>query len=245
MLNQFSRTQLMLGGEAMTKLRHSRVAVFGVGGVGGYAVEVLARSGVGEIHLYDNDIISITNVNRQIIALTTNVGLHKVDVAKERILAINPACKVEVFKMFYLPANADEVDLTQYDYVADCIDTITAKMELIRRCTRLNVPLISSMGAANKMNAMAFEVADFNKTRIDPLARALRKSLHRDGITYHFKTVFSTEKPLPTLDEPDCMEPTNKHYLPASNAWVPPAAGLLLGSEIVKDLINYNIAKER
>ena len=226
----FSRTRMMLGGAAMERLAACRVAVFGVGGVGGYAVEVLARSGVGAIDVIDNDQVDPTNVNRQIIAFTTNVGRDKVDVVRERILAINPACRVTTYKMFYLAANADAIALTQFDYVADCIDTVAAKMELIRRCTRLGVPIICCMGAARKLDATALRVADITKTMMDPLAKVLRKRLRREGIR-HFKCVYSPEPPC----EP--LEGESEERVPASNAWVPAAAGLLLGSEVVKDLI--------
>ena len=249
MQNQFSRTQMLLGRPAMDVLSASRVAVFGVGGVGGYAVEVLARSGVGAIDVFDSDRICITNVNRQIIALTTNIGRYKVDVSEERIHAINPLCIVTKHRMFYLVGNADEVDLSIYDYVVDCIDTVSAKMELIRRCKRLGVPIICSMGAANKLDATAFRVADITKTMMDPLAKVIRKRLRREGIN-HFKCVYSPEIPLePFADTEACCSAqdtcagkddcrsSNKSNVPASNAWVPAAAGLIVGGEVVKDLI--------
>ena len=224
---------MLLGDEAMQRLARCRVAVFGVGGVGGYAVEVLARSGVGAIDIYDNDTVAESNINRQVIALTHNVGRPKVEVAAERIATINPDCRVTPHAMFYLPANADEVDLTQYDFVLDCIDTVAAKMELIRRCTRLQVPLICSMGAAYKLDATAWCVGDSTKTINDPLARILRKRLRREGIN-HFKCVYSTE--LPRQVEPAEPERPGDKRPPASNAWVPAAAGLILGGEVVKDL---------
>ena len=233
MLNQFSRTEMLLGPAAMQRLRQCRVAVFGVGGVGGYAVEVLARSGVGAIDVIDNDRVTITNVNRQIIALTTNIGRLKVDLARERILQINPDCQVTTHAMFYLASNADQLDLSAYDYVVDCIDTVAAKMELIRRCKRLDVPIICSMGAANKLDATALRVADITKTMMDPLAKVLRKRLRREGIN-HFKCVYSTE--LPRQVEPAEPEHPGDKRPPASNAWVPAAAGLILGGEVVKDL---------
>lgn len=229
----FSRTEMLLGEAAMHRLAQSRVAVFGVGGVGGYAVEVLARSGVGFIDLYDNDTVAPSNINRQIIATTDVIGRPKVDVAAERIRAINPDCQVNTHQMFYLPANADEVDLTQYDYVIDCIDTVAAKMELIRRCVRQGVPLICSMGAAYKLDATAWRVGDIKQTLNDPLARILRKRLRREGIN-HFKCVYSTE--LPRQVEPAEPEHPGDKRPPASNAWVPAAAGLILGGEVVKDL---------
>ena len=193
---------MLLGKEAWLRLPECRVAVFGVGGVGGYVVEVLARSGVGKLDLYDNDVVSESNINRQIIATTSTIGRHKVDVAVERVRDINPACKVQGFKMFYVVANADEVDLSQYDYVVDCIDTVSAKMELVRRCTRLGVPIICSMGAANKLDASAFRVADISETDVDPLARIMRKKLRKEGIE-HFKCVFSKEQPREPLEACD------------------------------------------
>lgn len=241
----------MLGKASMERLAASRVAVFGVGGVGGYAVEVLARSGVGAIDVIDDDRICLTNVNRQIIALTTNIGRYKVDVAEERIHAINPRCKVVKHRMFYLVSNAHEMDLSVYDYVVDCIDTVSAKMELIRRCKKLDVPIISCMGAANKLDATAFRVADITKTIMDPLAKVIRKRLRREGIN-HFKCVYSAEVPRVPLDDESiscrfhCICPdknmrkcTERRNIPASNAWVPAAAGLIVGGEVVKDLIAH------
>lgn len=233
---QFTRTQMLLGAESMERLARSRVAVFGVGGVGGYVVEVLARSGVGAIDLIDNDVVSLSNVNRQIIALMTNVGRDKVDVAEERIHAINPACVVTKHKMFYVRDNAHELDLTVYDYVADCIDTVSAKMELVRRCKSLNIPLIVSMGAANKLDPTAFRVTDITKTMMDPLAKIMRKKLRREGIN-HFKCVCSDEKPLELVEQaPEGENPGTHHMVVASNAFVPAAAGIVLGGEIVKNL---------
>lgn len=249
MLNQFSRTQMLLGKPAIETLGRCRVAVFGVGGVGGYVVEVLARSGVGAMDLFDNDRVCITNVNRQILATVENVGKYKVDIAVERIHAINPQCKVNGYKMFYLVSNADEVDLSLYNYVVDCIDTVSAKMELVRRCKRLGVPIICSMGAANKLDATAFRVADISKTLNDPLARIMRKRLHKEGIN-HFKCVFSPELPIKPLgdnevsceynnicpDNDKCRN-TKRHSNPASNAFVPAAAGIILGGEVILDLV--------
>ena len=225
---------MLLGDAALERLSSCRVAVFGVGGVGGYAVEVLARSGVGAIDVVDNDQVALSNVNRQIIALTTNVGRYKVDVAEERILAINPACKVTKHRTFYLVSNADELDLSAFDYVVDCIDTVSAKMELVRQCKRLGVPLICCMGAAYKVDATAFRVSDITKTINDPLAKTIRKRLRREGIR-HFKCVCSTE--LPIQVEP--VEEGGKR-VPASNAWVPAAAGLVVGGEVVKDLVGLS-----
>lgn len=231
-----SRTRMLLGEKALLQLAKSRVAVFGVGGVGGYAVEVLARSGVGAIDLYDNDVVSPSNINRQIVATTSTIGRYKVDVAVERILDINPSCMARGFKMFYVVANADEVDLSQYDYVVDCIDTVSAKMELVRRCTRLGVPIICSMGAANKLDASAFCVADISETDVDPLARIMRKRLRKEGIE-HFKCVFSKEQPSKPLESCEDAD-QGKRPVPASNAWVPAAAGLVLGGEVILDLVS-------
>ncbi|MBQ2164029.1 MAG: tRNA threonylcarbamoyladenosine dehydratase, partial [Muribaculaceae bacterium] len=191
---------------------------------------------VGAIDLYDSDVVSPSNINRQIIATTSTVGRYKVDVAQERILDINPGCRVRGFKMFYVVANAGEVDLSQYDYVLDCIDTVSAKMELVRRCTRLGVPIICSMGAANKLDASAFSVADISQTDVDPLARIMRKRLRKEGIE-HFKCVFSKEQPRKPLAASGNAQ-AGKRPVPASNAWVPAAAGLVLGGEVVLDLVS-------
>ena len=231
MHDQFSRTRMQFGTPAMEVLAASRVAVFGIGGVGGYVVEALARSGIGAIDLIDNDVVTITNLNRQIVAFTSTLGQHKVDVAAARIRDINPQCQVHTHKIFYRVCNADELDLSVYDYVVDCIDTVSAKKELVRRCTRQGIPFICSMGAANKFNPMAFRVCDISKTKNDPLAKVLRKQLRREGIN-HFKCVCSDE--LPT----DPIEPVleNEQYVPASNAFVPAAAGLLIASQVIHDL---------
>ncbi len=246
----FARTRLLLGQDAMQKLQDSRVAVFGVGGVGGYAVEVLARSGVGHLTVIDNDRVDITNLNRQIIALHSTIGQQKVDVIEKRILDINPHCQVSKLAMFYLPDNADAIDLSVFDYVVDCIDTVSAKIELIRRCNQQGegaspIPIISSMGAANKMDPTAFRVADINDTKMDPLAKIIRKKLRKLGID-HLKVVYSEEPPLPyaeplqTTPSPEALqkqEGQGRRAIPASNAFVPAAAGLVIGGEVVKDLI--------
>ena len=244
MPHPFSRTQLLLGRQALQKLKDSHVAVFGVGGVGGYAVEVLARSGVGSITVVDNDRVEITNINRQIIALHSTIGQLKVDVIARRIADINPDCHVTALHTFYLPSNADEIDLSAYDYVVDCIDTVAAKLELIRRCYELHEHIISSMGAANKMDATAFRVADINQTQIDPLAKVIRKKLRKLGIE-SLKVVFSEETPLPYAEgetpplaqNDEQTEGNRKRMIPASNAFVPAAAGLIIGGEVVKDII--------
>lgn len=256
MQEQFSRTCMLLGQPAVETLMNSRVAVFGVGGVGGYVVEVLARSGVGTLDIIDNDCVSMSNINRQIIALHSTVGQLKVDVAEMRIMDINPQCKVNKYPMFYLPDNADSINLAEYDYVVDCIDTVTAKIELIKRCHSLGVPVISCMGAANKLDATAFRVADINKTKMDPLAKVIRKKMRELDIK-HLKVVYSEEQPLKPIvqsgymDENSSKSSTEDDYnindnqnsndtkrtVPASNAFVPAAAGLIAGGEVVKDLI--------
>lgn len=250
MQNQFSRTQLLMGKPAMDTLSGARVAVFGVGGVGGYVVEVLARSGVGELDIFDDDRVCLTNVNRQLHALISTVGKHKVDVAAERVHDINPRCIVHKYQMFYMPQNADSIDLTKYDYVADCIDTVTAKLELIKRCYALHIPLISSMGAANKLDTTGFRVTDIYKTRMDPLSKVIRKKLRKLNIP-KLKVVYSEEEPLKQIEDDNiscrfhCICPdkdmrkcTERRDIPASNAFVPAAAGLIVGGEIVKDLVN-------
>ena len=235
MQEQFARTQLLLGSEAMERLAHSSVAVFGIGGVGGHAVEVLARSGVGAITLIDSDRVSLTNVNRQIIALLSTVGDYKVDVAERRIHDINPDCRVTVCRQFYLPENADTIDLAAFDYVLDCVDTVKAKLELIRRCHALAVPIISSMGAANKLDPTAFRVADLEDTAVDPLARIIRKKLRKEGIC-HLKVVYSEEMPMEPAELSTEDLPEGRHTIPASNAFVPATAGLIMGGEVVKAL---------
>lgn len=243
-----SRTEMLLGTDAVEALRRARVIVFGVGGVGGYAVEVLARSGVGGIDLVDNDLVSLSNINRQVIALRSNVGQPKVEVARRRILDINPECNVRALQMFYLPEEASRIDLSQYSYVLDCIDTIKAKIDIATRCHELGVPYISSMGAANKMDATAFRVADISKTSMDPIAKIMRKKLRKIGID-HFKVVFSEEQPSRWADQQGSDDQSTQceaapakpnRPTPASNAFVPAAAGIVLASEVVKDITGYN-----
>ncbi len=232
-----TRTRMLMGEAALDALEGARVAVFGVGGVGGYVVEVLARSGVGELVLFDNDTVCESNINRQIIATRSSLGRPKVEVAAERVASINPECIVEARQMFYTPDNADKVDLAAFDYVVDCIDTVSAKLELIRRCHSLGVPIICSMGAANKMDASAFRVVDLFKTNIDPLAKVLRKQLRKTSDVRHVKVVCSEEVPMdPLPDEPATEQLATKKRIPASNAFVPAAAGLILGGEVVRDL---------
>jgi len=234
MKEQFSRTGLLLGEEAIENLQGSRVAVFGVGGVGGYVVEALARSGVGEFDLIDKDDVSVSNINRQIIATQSSVGKLKVDVMKERILDINPDAKVNVYPCFFLPENADEFDFTKYDYVVDAVDTVTAKLEIIMRCKADNVPVISSMGAGNKLDASAFRVADIYKTKVCPLAKVMRRELKKRGVD-KLKVVYSEEEAMkPRVSEEEI--PTGKHAIPGSVAFVPSVAGLIIAGEVIKDL---------
>ena len=232
MQNEFSRTELLLGEDAMARLRRSRVAIFGVGGVGGYAVEALARSGVGQLDLIDNDSVSITNINRQIIALHSTVGRLKVDVAAERIHDICPDIIVHRHPCFFLPETADQFDFSAYDYVIDCIDTISGKIEIILRCQAAGVPVISAMGAGNKLNPGLFQVADIYDTKVCPLARAMRSLLKKKGVK-KLKVVYSQEeaiKPREQIDE-------NGRILPGSLSFVPPVMGLMLAGEAIKDLI--------
>lgn len=225
---KFSRTEMLIGADALEKLKNSRVAVFGVGGVGSYVVEALARSGVGSLDLIDNDTVNITNINRQLIALHSTVGKFKVDCAKERILDINPCALVNVYKTFYLPDNADEFDFTQYDYIVDAIDTVTAKIDIICRAKKLGIPVISSMGTGNKLDPTLFEVTDIYKTEGCPLARVMRRELKARGVN-KLKVVFSKEKPRKCGEE-------NGKPIPASIAFVPSVAGLIIAGEVVKDL---------
>lgn len=230
----FSRFELLIGEEKLKQLQHQRIIVFGVGGVGGYVVEALVRSGIEHLTIVDNDEVSLTNLNRQIIATSKTIGKKKVQVMKERILSINPACHVETLEMFYLPKTADTIDLTQYDYVIDAIDTITAKIELALRCEKAHIPLISSMGTGNKMNPAMLEVTDIYKTSVCPLAKVMRRELKARKVK-HLKVVYSKEIPIkPSLSH----EQTNKRMVPGSNAFVPSSAGLLIASEVIKDLLS-------
>lgn len=241
MLNQFSRTALLIGPEAITKLQRSRVAIFGIGGVGGYVAEALARSGVGTFDLIDNDTVALTNLNRQIIATHATLGQPKVQVMAERIHAINPEAIVYVHQCFFLPENAHEFDFAQYDYVVDAVDTVAAKIAIIIAAKAAGVPVISSMGAGNKMDPGKFQVADIFKTSVDPLARVIRQEMKKRGVK-KLKVVYSTELPLTPLDaESEChAEAPQRRALPGSTAFTPSAAGLLLASEVVKDLIGWD-----
>lgn len=251
MLNQFSRTHLQFGAEGMEKLYHARVAVFGIGGVGGYTVEALARSGVGELDLIDDDRVCLTNVNRQILATRKTVGQYKVDVAEERILEINPKAIVHKYKTFYAPQTADQFDFTQYDYVVDAIDTVTGKLELVEQAQKAGVPIISSMGAGNKVDPTAFEVADIYETSVCPLARVMRRELKKRGID-KLKVVYSKEPPLTPIDDmtiscrTHCICPpgtarkcTQRRQVPGSNAFVPSVVGLIIAGEVVRDLSGF------
>lgn len=252
MLNQFSRTELVFGKDAMTKLQNSRVAVFGIGGVGGYTVEALARSGVGALDLIDDDKVCLTNINRQILATRKTVGKYKVDVAKQRVSEINPDCVVRTYKTFFLPETKDEFDFSQYDYVVDAIDTVTGKKEIILCAKAANVPVISSMGAGNKVDPAAFEVADIYETSVCPLARVMRNICRKNGID-SLKVVYSKEKPIRPLDDmaiscrEHCICPpgterkcTARRDIPGSTAFVPSVAGLIIAGEVIKDLIAFD-----
>lgn len=234
MHTQFSRTAMLLGEEKLLRLLESRVAVFGVGGVGGHCAEALVRSGVGEIDLFDNDKICLSNINRQIIATHSTLGRYKVDVMRERILDINPDAIVRNFRLFYVPDTADEVDLSGYDYVIDAVDTVTAKLELVCRAKACGTPIISSMGTANKLNPSAFEVSDIYSTSTCPLARVMRRELRKRGIDA-LKVVYSREAAI-TPGEDISREPTQRRQIPASNSFVPPVAGLIMAGEVIRNL---------
>lgn len=236
-MNQFIRTKMLLGQDKMDRLAASKVCIFGIGGVGGYVAEALARSGVGSFVLVDSDVVSESNINRQIIATYSAVGRYKVDVMKDRILDINPDAKVTARRCFYLPENADEFDFNEYSYVVDAVDTVTAKLEIIVRATRLNVPVISSMGAGNKLDPTQFEVADIYDTSVCPLAKVMRKELKARGIE-SLKCVYSKEKaiiPVCKATDTDDMAIT-KRQTPGSVAFVPSVVGLIIAGEIIKDL---------
>ena len=248
MENPFSRTQLLLGREGMEKLASSRVAVFGVGGVGGYVVEALARSGVGTLDLIDNDTVCLSNLNRQIIALRSSIGRYKVDVAAERIADINPDAVVHKYRTFYLPENAGEFDFSQYDYVVDAIDTVSGKIGLVVQANEAGVPVISSMGAGNKLDPAAFEVADIYETSVCPLARVMRRELKKRGIP-SLKVVYSREPAMTPLEEPDKPGLTGtagegterpRRQTPGSISFVPSVAGLIIAGEVIRDLAGVN-----
>ena len=237
--NQFTRTRILLGDEAMQILKNSRVAVFGVGGVGGYVTEALARSGVGAFDLIDRDQVSITNLNRQIIATMKTIGMDKTQAMADRIRDINPEAEVTQHKCFYLPETADMFDFTLYDYVVDAVDTVTAKIEIILQAQRAGVPVISSMGAGNKLDPSKFEVADIYKTSVDPLARVMRRELKKRGVK-KLKVVYSKEEPLKPLGKIEADPEAGRKDVPGSSAFTPSAAGLLIASEVVRDLIRFD-----
>lgn len=239
-MNQFSRTELLLGRDAMEILRNSCVAIFGIGGVGGYVAEALARSGIGAFDLIDHDKVSLTNLNRQIIATGETIGRYKVDVMKERILSIYPEAAVNVHKCFFLPEMKEAFDFSQYSYVVDAVDTVTAKIQIVMCADHAGVPVISSMGAGNKLNPAEFEVADLYETSVCPLAKVMRRELKRRKIT-HLKVVYSKEKPILPAGRPEQAAGEQKDMdagrVPGSVAFVPSVAGLILAGEVIKDLI--------
>ena len=237
MENQFQREIMAFGEEALEKLSKSHVAIFGLGGVGGYCTEALARSGVGEFSLIDNDTFSITNLNRQLYATHSTIGMDKCEVSKQRILDINPNCKVHTYKLFYLPETENDIDLSTFDYIVDAIDTMSGKIHLVVKAKALNIPIISSMGAGNKVDGTKVEVGDIYKTSVDPLAKIMRRELKKRNID-NLKVVFSTEEPLtPNIQDID-LNP-GKRTCPSSSAFVPSVFGLVLAGEVVLDLINY------
>lgn len=256
MLNQFSRTQLLYGEDAMARLRAARVAVFGIGGVGGYVVEALVRSGIGALDLIDDDKVCLTNMNRQIIATRKTVGKYKVDVAEERIHDINPDCQVKTYKTFYLPETKDQFDFRQYSYVVDAIDTVSGKLALIEQAKEAGVPVISSMGAGNKVNPSLFEVADIYDTSICPLAKVMRRECRKRGIE-SLKVVYSKEKPIRPLEDMSiscrqhCICPpgtvrkcTERRDIPGSTAFVPSVVGLIIAGEVINDIAAVERSEE-
>ena len=252
MLNQFSRTQLLLGESAMQELANKRVAVFGIGGVGGYACEALVRSGIGAFDLIDDDKVCLTNLNRQIIATRKTVGKYKTEVMKERMLEINPNVDVRIHNCFFLPENADEFPFDEYDYIIDAVDTVTAKISIIMKANELGIPVISSMGAGNKLDPTAFMVADIYKTRVCPLAKVMRRELKKRGVK-KLKVVYSEEQPTRPIDDmsiscrTNCICPpgaehkcTERRDIPGSVAFVPSVVGLIIAGEVIKDIAGVN-----
>ena len=237
MSEQFLRTEMLLGSEAIRRLQKARVAVFGLGGVGGYAVEALARSGVGSLDLIDSDTVSVSNLNRQLLATHSTVGMLKVDAARNRVLDINPDCIVRTYPVFYTPDTAGQFDFTQYDYIVDAIDTVTGKLALVERAKAADTPIICSMGTGNKLDASAFRVADISKTAMCPLARVMRKELSKRGIR-HLKVVYSQEEALTPTGWEEEAAALGKRQIPGSVAFVPGAAGLILAGAVIKDLID-------
>lgn len=233
MITQFSRTELLFGSNSTNILKNKKVAIFGVGGVGGFVCEALARSGVGEIHIIDNDTVSLTNINRQIVALHSTIGMYKVDVMEKRILDINPDCIVKKYTMFFLPETANLFPFEEFDYVVDAIDTVKGKIGIIEKCKELNINVISSMGAGNKFNPQGFKICDISKTKMDPLARVLRGELKKRKIN-HLDVCFSEEKPItPEVSE----EKSSKRVIPGSSPFVPSSCGLLIASYVMQNLL--------
>ncbi len=232
MITQFSRTELLIGAEGAEKLKNSRVAVFGLGGVGGYVVEALARAGVGTLDLVDNDVVSLSNINRQILALHSTIGILKTEAARQRLLDINPNLKIVCHNCFYLPETADSFDFAQYDYVADAIDTVAGKIALVQQAAKANTPIICAMGAGNKLNAGGFKVADISKTSVCPLAKVMRRELRKRCID-HFKVVYSEES---AITPQGTAEDSNKRQTPGSISYVPAVVGLMMAGEIIRDL---------
>ena len=239
MSEQFLRTEMLLGSDAIQKLQNARVAVFGLGGVGGYVVEALARSGVGSLDLIDSDRVSVSNLNRQILATHSTVGMLKVDAARNRVLDINPECQVKTWPVFYTPDTADTFDFTQYDCIVDAIDTVTGKLALVERAKAAGTPIICCMGTGNKLDASAFRVADISKTTMCPLARVMRRELGKRGIR-HLKVVYSQEEALTPTGWEEEAAALGKRQIPGSVAFVPGAAGLLLAGEVVRDLTGFS-----
>ncbi len=235
MKEQFFRTEMLLGTAAVERLQNARVAVFGLGGVGGYAVEALARSGIGQLTLVDNDVISVSNLNRQILAVHSTVGMQKTEAAKRRVLDINPDCIVRTCNVFYTPETADLFDFREYDYIVDAIDTVTGKLQLVERANAVGTPIISCMGTGNKLDASAFQVADISKTSMCPLARVMRKELGKRGIR-HLKVVYSQEEAIAPQGREAEAAALGKRQIPGSTSFVPGAAGLILAGEVIKDI---------
>ena len=240
-MNQFSRLELLLGKSSINLLKNKVVAIFGLGGVGGNVVDALARSGVSNFVLVDNDEICLTNINRQLIATLDTVGLSKVDVMESHILSINKQAKITKYKLFYLPENSSFIDFSKFDYVVDAIDTVAAKLDIIEKCHNLNIPLISALGCGNKLNPSLLEITDISKTHTDPLAKVLRKKLRERNID-HLKVIYSTETPIKIeqslMEEVIKEEGSTKKSIPGSSAFVPPVAGIMIAAEVVKDLLN-------
>ena len=237
MENQFSRTELLLGKENMEKLAAARVCIFGIGGVGGYVAEALARSGVGHLELVDNDVVCLSNLNRQIIATHETLGRYKADVMKERILSINPEAEVTVHKCFYLPETRSQFDFTNYDYVVDAIDTVAGKIALVLQAEESGTPIISSMGAGNKLDPAAFQVADIYQTSVCPLAKVMRKELKKRGVK-KLKVVYSKELPVAVQNDEESLHSSSRRSIPGSIAFVPSVVGLIIAGEVVKDLVS-------